>query len=186
MTVNVLQLIDRVIGVEGDYVDHPSDRGGPTRWGCTQDTARAYGYQGDMKVFPRPMAQEIFRKRFYEAVGLPLIADLAPALTAELLDVSINMGADTPGRFLQRLLNVMNRRQRDYRDMLVDGRIGPMTAAALTSFLKLRGAVGETVLIKGIEILKGSKYVALAENDESQEDFIFGWLANRIGLGAAA
>lgn len=186
MAVNVLQLIDREIGIEGDYVNHPSDRGGPTRWGCTEDTARAYGYTGDMKVFPRPLAQEIFRKRYYEGIGLPLIADLVPTLTAELLDISINMGTSVPGTYLQRLLNMMNRRQRDYRDMLVDGRIGPMTVNALTSFLKVRGAAGETVLIKGVEILKGSKYVALTEKDESQEDFIFGWLANRISLGAAA
>jgi len=43
MSASELELIDRVIGVEGGYADHPADRGGPTRWGITQAVARAYG-----------------------------------------------------------------------------------------------------------------------------------------------
>lgn len=39
-------------GKEGGYVDHPSDKGGPTRWGITQTTARAHGYTGDMRNPP--------------------------------------------------------------------------------------------------------------------------------------
>ena len=35
------QIIEGILGKEGGYVDHPSDKGGPTRWGITQTTARA-------------------------------------------------------------------------------------------------------------------------------------------------
>jgi lysozyme family protein len=186
MTVNVLQLVDRVIGIEGGYVNHPSDRGGPTRWGVTEQVARAYGYTGDMRDLPRPVAQEIFRKRYFEETGIALIAPLAPGLAAEMFDIAVNMGTSVPGGWLQRLLNALNRGSRDYGDIVADGRIGTMTVAALTAFLKLRGAAGETVLIKGIEALKGTRYIALTEGDKSQEDFLFGWLANRISLGAVA
>ncbi|HBU3826193.1 TPA: hypothetical protein MCX03_004221, partial [Klebsiella pneumoniae] len=34
------QIIEGILGKEGGYVDHPSDKGGPTRWGITQTTAR--------------------------------------------------------------------------------------------------------------------------------------------------
>lgn len=46
------QTIEGILGKEGGYVDHPSDKGGPTRWGITQTTARAHGYTGDMRNLP--------------------------------------------------------------------------------------------------------------------------------------
>ena len=36
------QIIEDHSAKEGGYVDHPSDKGGPTRWGITQTTARAW------------------------------------------------------------------------------------------------------------------------------------------------
>jgi lysozyme family protein len=47
------QIIEGILGKEGGYVNNPNDKGGPTRWGITQTTARAYGYSGDMKALPR-------------------------------------------------------------------------------------------------------------------------------------
>ena len=181
MTAKVLQLIDRVIGGEGGYVNHPSDRGGETIWGVTEQVARAYGYTGSMRHMPRPIAVEIFRKRYWEEPGLALIFDLAPRLAAELFDTGVNMGTAIPGQFLQRALNVLNRRGRDFADIAVDGRIGAMTVASLKAFLKVRGAAGEEVLIKACEVLQGARYIAIAEGRETQEDFLFGWLAHRVG-----
>jgi lysozyme family protein len=43
------RLIDKVIMLEGDFSDHPADRGGPTRWGVSEAVARAHGYAGDMR-----------------------------------------------------------------------------------------------------------------------------------------
>ncbi|OCO16336.1 hypothetical protein AN684_0205915 [Klebsiella pneumoniae subsp. pneumoniae] len=40
------QIIEGILGKEGGYVNNPNDKGGPTRWGITQTTARAYGYKG--------------------------------------------------------------------------------------------------------------------------------------------
>lgn len=185
MTANVQQLIDRVIGVEGGYADHPADRGGPTRWGISEQVARAYVYKGAMRELPRPIAVEIYRKRFWEEPGLALISDLTPALAAEMFDTGVNMGTSVPGQFLQRALNVLNREQRDYPDIVTDGRIGPMTVASLKAFLKVRGSAGEKVLIKACEGLQCARYIGIAEGRQSQEAFVFGWLANRIadGLG---
>ena len=52
---------------------------------------------------------------------------------------------------------------------------------ALHAFFHLRGNAGETVLLKAIEALQGAHYVRLAETRPSQEAFLYGWLANRIG-----
>ena len=43
------------------------------------------------------------------------------------------------------------------------------------------GKGGETVLLRAMEALQGERYIALAERRPSQEAFLYGWLANRIG-----
>ncbi len=179
MTID--QLIDDVIAREGGYSDHPADRGGPTRWGITQTVARAHGFTGDMRVFPRDEAAAIYRRIYWQRPNIVAVARCAPALAAELFDTGVNMGPAVGARFLQRALNALNRNARDYPDMAVDGAIGPVTLAALDAFLTLRGAAGEAVLLKAIEAQQGERYIALAEGRPANEAFLYGWLANRIG-----
>ena len=59
--MDVDELIDDVIGREGGYSNHPADRGGPTRWGITEAVARAHGFAGDMRDFPREDAASASR-----------------------------------------------------------------------------------------------------------------------------
>lgn len=183
MSANIQQLIDRVIGLEGRYSFHPNDRGGPTCWGITEQVARAYGYKGDMRQMPRPIAVEIYRKRYWDEPGFARVAEVAPDLAAELFDTGVNMGVAVASTLLQRSLNVLNRHGSDYPDILVDGRIGTMTIASLKALLKIRGAGGEKVLLKACEALQGARYIGIAESDATQEAFLYGWMANRVGDG---
>lgn len=174
-------LIDTVIDREGGYVDHPADRGGPTRFGITQATARADGYTGDMRALPRTRAVAIYRRRYWTESGLDRLAAHVPTLAAELFDTGINMGPLVAIGFLQRALNALNRGASDYPDITADGRIGAATLTALAAFLAHRGAEGETVLLRAIEALQGERYLTLAERRPANEAFLYGWLANRIG-----
>ena len=54
--MSVDQMLETLLGKEGGYTDHPSDRGGPTNWGITEKVARAYGYTGDMRELERDLA----------------------------------------------------------------------------------------------------------------------------------
>ena len=179
MTID--DLIEEVIAREGGYSNHPADRGGPTRWGVTQAVARQHGFTGDMRVFPRDEAAAIYRRLYWLRPRFAEVATRAPALAAELFDTGINMGPAVAARFLQRALNALNRNQKDYPDMAVDGALGPVTLAALTAFLDHRGPAGEIVLIKAVEALQGERYLALAERRPANEAFLYGWLAKRIG-----
>lgn len=76
---------------------------------------------------------------------------------------------------------MLNREGRDFPDLAVDLSIGPRTLSALDGYLKARGRVGEAVLLKALDALQGERYIALAEKRPSQEAFVYGWLANRIG-----
>ncbi|MGE4430177.1 MAG: glycoside hydrolase family 108 protein [Sphingobium sp.] len=173
--------LDELIDREGGYSDHPADRGGPTKWGITQAVARAHGYSGDMRLLPLDVARSIYRERYWRAPGFAAVGDIAPSIAGEMFDTGVNMGPAVAVGFLQRALNALNRNGRDYADMTVDRRMGPVTLAALKAFLRIRGRGGEAVLLKAIEALQGERYIALAESRPANEAFLYGWIANRLG-----
>lgn len=179
MTID--KLIDEVIRREGGYVNHPNDRGGPTNWGITQQVARAYGYLGDMQALPRSAAANIYKTRYWTGPRFDQAAALCPAIGDELFDTGINMGVGAAGEFLQRSLNVLNRGAADYPDITADGNVGPMTLAALKAYVAKRGAAGGEVLRKAIDGLQAARYIGIAESRPSQESFVYGWIANRVG-----
>ena len=174
-------LIDTVIGREGGYSNHPADRGGATRWGITEAVARAHGYRGDMRGFPRDEAVGIYRRIYWSRPGFDRIADNAPEIAAELFDTGVNMGPAVAVSFLQRALNALNRGGSDYPDIVPGTRIDDATVTALTTFLDRRKPNGESVLMKAVEALQGERYLNLAERRPANEAFLYGWLANRLG-----
>ena len=175
------QLIDDAIGREGGYVNHPADRGGATRWGITEAVARANGFRGDMRAFPREEAVTIYERIYWTRPGIDRIAALAPKIAGELFDTGINMGPSVAIAFLQRALNALNRSATDYADIVPGPRIDDATVAALTAFIAKRAPGGEGVLLKALEALQGERYLDLAERRPANEAFLYGWLANRIG-----
>jgi len=179
--MSVDDLIDAVIDREGGYVDHPADRGGATCWGITQGVARAEGYGGDMRHLPREQAVAIYRRLYWLRPGFDRVAERASKVAEELFDTGVNMGPAVATAFLQRGLNALNRGATDYPDLVLDGRIGAVTLAALDAFLQRRGGRAQTVLLKAMEALQGERYLALAEARPANEAFLYGWLANRIG-----
>jgi lysozyme family protein len=179
--MDITTLIDEVIAREGGYINHPSDRGGPTNWGITLAVAQANGFVGDMRRLPRATAVAIYRRLYWDQPGYAFVAERALSIAAELFDTAVNMGPPTATGFLQRALNALNRNQQDYPDLKVDRTIGAKTLRALGAFLAIRGPAGETVLMKAIEALQGERYIALAESRPANEAFLYGWLANRIG-----
>lgn len=179
-----MSLVDRiledVLRKEGGYVDHPNDRGGPTNWGITQAVARANGYTGAMKDLPRATALEIYRKQFVTAPGFDRLIPISEAIAAELVDTGVNMGPKVAAEFLQRCLNVLNDQGRKWKDIAVDGAVGPGTASAMRSFFLDRGHDAERVLLRMLNSLQGARYIAIAEARAANESFVFGWFANRV------
>jgi lysozyme family protein len=180
-TLDVDQLIEGLVDREGGYVNNPADKGGPTCFGITEAVARAHGYAGSMRQLPREEAAAIYRRLYWLRPGFDEVAKRSPRLAGELFDTGVNMGPAVAATFLQRALTALNRNGGDYPDLVPDGRIGSGTLAALDAFLKIRGANGETVLLRAIEALQGERYLRLAERRPANETFLYGWLANRIG-----
>ena len=178
-------LVEALIEREGGYVNHPADKGGPTRYGITQDVARAQGYLGDMAKLPRDEAVAIYRRLYWLRPRFDAVARRMPIIAAELFDTGVNMGPAVATTFLQRALNALNREQADYADLVPDGRIGPRTLNAIDEYRAVRGdSGGERVLLRALEALQGERYLRLAERRPANEAFLYGWLANRLGQTA--
>jgi len=175
-------LIDELMDREGGFVNHPADRGGPTRYGVTEAVARAHGYVGAMALLPRDEAAAIYRRLYWLRPRFDQVARRVPRVAAQLFDTGANMGPAVAMTFLQRALTALNRNGKDYPDLVPDGRAGPRTLAALDGFLEARGRrSGERVLLRALEALQGERYLRLAERRPANETFLYGWLANRIG-----
>ncbi|MGT3291570.1 glycoside hydrolase family 108 protein, partial [Yersinia enterocolitica] len=99
MTKN--DIFEAILGKEGGYVNHPDDKGGPTRWGITQKVAHAHGYMGDMSNLPRETALAILEADYWTGPRFDQIAELSSDIATELCDTGVNMGPSVPTRMLQ-------------------------------------------------------------------------------------
>jgi lysozyme family protein len=192
--VNFEHIIDRVLDREaprwreGDngFTDHPSDKGGPTTYGITQAVGRANGYDGPMQELPLSFAREVYRKRYIVRPGFDKVALVDESIAEELIDTGVNMHPGRAGEFLQRCLNGFNKRGSQYADLFVDGQIGEVTMQALRRYVRWRGAEGVKVMVCALNVLQGGRYFDIAENRESQEDFLYGWIRTRVMESATA
>jgi len=176
------KFINKIIDVEGGYVDDPDDSGGETNFGITRRVARRYGYHGPMKNLPRNLAFEIYANLYWNKLNLDRVEKLSPSIAQELADTGVNQGTGRAAEFLQRSLNVLNNRQKLYNDITVDNDVGNITIKALTKYLEIRGAAGEIVIFNMLNCLQGAFYITLAERREKDEKFIFGWFTHRVNI----
>lgn len=182
--LDVQSMINALLSREGGYVDDPNDRGGATNYGITEATARRNGFTGPMQSMTRAEAEGIYRNEYWHKPGYDAVFGISPGIAAELFDCGVNMGTNLATCFLQRSLNVFNREQRDYSDIRVDGDLGAATLEALHDFISRRGDEGEHTLLKAIVCLRGARYIELAEQRAANEQFVYGWISNRVSMSA--
>jgi len=173
-------IINKIINIEGGYVNDKNDSGGETTFGVTKNTARRYGYKGRMIDLSRDIAFEIYESMYLKPIMFEQIARQSLSIAEELADTAVNMGVSRSGKMLQRSLNALNNGGKYYNDIKTDGVIGEATLRALVSYLSKRGKVGEVVLLRALNGLQVSFYINLVERRRKDERFLFGWLKNRV------
>lgn len=179
MTID--EMIAGILDREGGYVNHPSDPGGATNFGITQRVARANGYQGDMRSLPKQTAINIYRREYVEKPRFLAIAEIDPLVAEEVIDSGVNAGTSRAARWFQQSLNVLNRRQVDYSDVVDDGIIGPKSIAAFQALRRKRGAAtARRLMLKCLNGLQFMHYYSLAAGNTKFEDFMPGWVDGRL------
>lgn len=92
---------------EGGFSDHPQDNGGPTQYGITIATLRAWrGHpvtREDVQNLTRKEANAIFASWYWQPVRAD---DLPPGVDLVAFDFAVNSGPTRAARFLQRALGV--------------------------------------------------------------------------------
>ena len=114
-----------IFKAEGGYSDNPADPGGPTNFGITLATLRAY--EGDpnltaedVKKLTSAVAREIYRTAYWNRMQC---GALPAGLDLEVFDFGVNSGPAESVKTLQGLVGVTQ-----------DGSVGPITLAAVRQF----------------------------------------------------
>lgn len=178
--MNFELVIDEVVEREKGYVDHPSDRGGPTKDGITERVARANGWTGAMQDLPDSLIRAIYRNRYIIEPQFDKVCVIDEKVGFELIDTGVNMGPVRAATFFQEWLNGFNQKGSRYADLFVDGSIGEVTLDAFRKYRRWRGAEGADVMVFALNCSQGAKYLEFAQNRESQEDFLYGWMLGRV------
>jgi len=176
-----------VLEHEGGYADDPDDRGGETYRGI----ARRFhpDWSGWPRVdalkrgtnFPRSLVGD---RRLEEAVAAlyrdlywdPFQGDALPdqSLAQELFDTAVNLGVRRAVRFLQDSLNLLNRNQRNYADLVVDGWFGDKSIDAVRAVVAADGDA--RFVVRLINAMQAAHYIDVMRNDPTQEKYARGWL----------
>ena len=162
MSNAIEDLISRVIEREGGYVDHPADRGGPTKYGITQATLAAWRRTPvtpwQVSMMTEDEARVIYRERYFK--GLEGITD--PKVLEFLFDYAVNSGT---GRAIKALQSAIG--------ATPDGAWGPKSAAAL------KAVPDQSKLYWPLVCERLDNFLRIIGRDPSQAVFAAGW-ANRI------
>lgn len=167
---------------EGGFSNLDADPGGATRYGITEAVAREHGFEGDMRELTKSFALHVYKQSYFNGPGYDGVASHSYALAKELFDCAVNIGPQRASSMLQRALNLLNRRGKDYRDIKMDGDVGEKTLQALNAYLQLRGEDGEKILLKALLCQRGSYYMDLSAADQKFELFLNGWLSKRVDM----
>lgn len=161
---------DEILKFEGNYSNHPLDKGGKTKFGITEEVARINGYEGDMSVLPIELARAIYKLEYWDKLCLDYVTDDKTA--TEIFDIAVNMGIKSAGRMIQEALNLLNRDEADWKEITVDGIIGTQTLTILNAL----PISDYKYLYKILNGLQFKRYYDIVKMNPSQEVFFRGWI----------
>lgn len=157
---------DLIIGVEGGYVNYPSDKGGPTNWGITIATLSSVlgrtATLNDVKSLTKDAAKRIYKERYWNKMSLDLVA--CDLLAYMIFDQCVNFGCSKIVSRLQDILKI------------------PKTIIIDQATIK---AINESDRLKlAFEFLKATQkdYIRIVKHDQTQIVFISGWINRSFKL----
>lgn len=179
--------LNLVLQHEGGYANDPVDRGGETYRGVARRVHpnwagwRRIDALKSRQGFPATLdtdsglqqaVADFYRVNYWAPIKGDQMND--DALAQELFDTAVNMGVRRAVRFFQEALNLLNRDQKNYEDLTVDGWLGDKSLAALSALL--RSDQNSRHLLRLLNALQAAHYIEIMRNDPTQERFARGWL----------
>lgn len=160
-------IIAEILRREGsEFVNHPADRGGPTRHGITQATLAEWRGHAvkidDVRALTEAEAARIYRDRYIQKPGFGAIEN--DALRALAVDSAVHHGPRAAVRMLQRAAGMAIGDQ--------DGVLGPKTRAAVNQ-------LAAHALYLRLCAERARKFGRIITDDRKQAAFAAGWM-NRL------
>ena len=155
------EMIDAVLEVEGGYVNHPNDPGGPTNMGITLRTLE--GYRGelcsrkdvaDLQVWE---ARAIYLSLYWSKPGFAKLG-VSEAVAEMIFDAAVNHGPSRATKLLQNSIGV-----------LADGVMGPIT-------IKFASRLDSNILAGLFMAERVRFYGRIITSNPDQAVFAAGWM----------
>jgi len=180
------QILKETLIIEGGYSKDPVDPGGETYKGVARKRHPEWpgwaiiDFCKEHSEFPEPLEEseklqilvkDFYRLKFWDEI----MGDQIPTygIAKELFDTAVNMGTYWAVLFLQQALNLLNRNQLIFLNLIEDGDLGPVTLNALKLLLKKKN--DEDFLVLWMNVLQGSRYVDIMRRNPTLERFTRGW-----------
>lgn len=164
-----MKIIWDIIKTEGGYVNHPNDRGGPTKYGITQRTYSNHLKRDvtieEVKNITKELAYKIYETNYLIKPKIDKLQN--NFLTALVLDMAVNHGSVKAIIILQQTINKVN-----LFNITADGIIGPNTLKAVNTTYEYIGRYFTNLICNRREEI----YINIVNNNESQRVFLKGWL----------
>lgn len=166
-------MIRRLMAREGGYVDHPADRGGPTKWGITLATLQAARQHpitaSDVWGLGEAEAIDVYRRLWLDHSRLCLRQWPYRRLAEVTLDAAVmfSLGRAMAVKWVQEAIN--RRLDADETKLAVDGWAGPRTREAMLRF-------AERDLAADVVGARCRKHARVVEARPGQILFLEGWI----------
>lgn len=183
---NFDEAYDITLDHEGGYTNDPVDVGGETYkgvarryypdwhgWEIIDESKCSNNFPNNLRgnIKLNKMIKTFYKKLYWNLFcgdGIP-----NQEVANEMFDTGVNMGIGRAVKYLQKGLNVLNRNQKNYADIVEDGGFGNNTMNALNQYLSVDDA---SFLLKVMNILQGMHYIDYMTKSPTQERFARGWL----------
>lgn len=187
--MNKKEILAYTLDLEGGYSNDIDDAGGETYAGISRNNFPDwYGWTiiDDLKDeinFPKNIDSDFmyqYVENFYsENFFIPLKLDEIHSndVAMEIFDTAVNCGKSKAIKILQRALNLLNKNEKLFDDLKIDGSIGNKTIQATNEILRFTN--GASKLIKALNGLQFMHYVEITEKNPVYEKYFNGWL-NRV------
>ncbi len=160
MTVD--RVIDGVLEREGGFVNDPADRGGPTKFGITQQTLALWREKpvtrADVELLTVEEARDIYRQVYVTQPGFAAAVQ-NERLLALVVDYAVLSGPQTAVKALQRAIGIHD-----------DGIIGPQTVRLLAAHS------GSPEVYRRLLADRIAHHCEIVLTNPSQRRFLRGWL----------
>ena len=164
-------IIKHIIFIEGGdtFTNHPDDRGGPTKYGITQDALQAFRgpavivTSDDVKNLDQATAELIYKINYWNPLSLDDI--VSEDIARFMMDLSVHSGHSVSARIAQ----LAHNDTKPSELLSVDGKIGPKSIEALNK-------VNVYDFMLYFLDRQQDRYASIVRDNRTQASFIAGWI----------